>query len=324
MVTTLLFDKSAQLWGMLMRKIIQFLILFFSILILSLGCKSKAPVKTVSSQINLIKPGDLIVVNSTSRSLLLLDSDGNFKQVIYDVDNIAESLYGIAFKSDTNEIIFSVNGSPRVGAISVVNGTYRTLIADANLTGTLKGLTQTPSGDILVIENTNVERFSSTGVRRTLVSGVTWPNTFGAIAGPEQITSAANGEIIICGSANVKRYSATAGAQVGASVVSGIAGTTATFGCMELSNGKVAISFSGTTDTISTCTGAMTGVAALYSDIAVLGAPRTLTQTLNGNLIIPDSTFNQLVEITTSGTFVRTLGGTLLGTPTAAFSVPNY
>ncbi|MBY0414759.1 MAG: hypothetical protein K2Q18_11360, partial [Bdellovibrionales bacterium] len=125
------------------------------------------------------------------------------------------------------------------------------------------------------------------------------------------------------GSANVKRYTENAVA-VGPTVVSGIAGTTIAYGCIELADGKIAMAFNGTTDTIRTVTAAMGGIATLYSDIGILASPRTLTQTLNGNILIVDSVFNHIVEITTTGTFVRTLGGSLLGTPNAVFSVPNY
>lgn len=303
-----------------------FNLLFLTILIGFLfGCKQDAPVPTTSSSSYLIKPGDILVVNTTSDSLLHFDSDGNYKGVLYDLDNVGESMYGIAWKSDTKEIIFTVNGAPRVGAISVVDGTYRNLITDTNLTGTLRGLTQLPGGDILVIETANVERFTTAGVRRTSVSGITWPNTFSGTAAPEQIHTTTNGEIILCGSANVNRFTQNA-VRVGAAVVSAIAGTTAANGCIEMSNGSIAVAFSGTTDTIRTVGAGMTqaSIATIYSDLAVLASPRWLTQTLNGNLLTVDSVFNQIVEITTSGTFVRTLGGSLLGTPNAVFSVPNY
>ncbi len=288
------------------------------------GCKQD-PIPTSSSSSYLIKPGDILVINSTSDSLLQFDSEGTYIRTLYDVDNIGESLYGIAWKSDTKEIIFTVNGSPRVGAISVVDGTYRNLISDANLAGTLRGLTQLPGGDILVIETANVERFTSAGVRRTSVSGVTWPNTFSATAAPEQIYTAANGDIILCGSANVNRFTQNA-VRVGAAVVSAIAGTTAATGCIEMSSGSIAVTFNGTTDTIRSVGAAMTqaSIGTIYSDLAVLASPRWLTQTLSGNLLTVDSVFNQIVELTPAGVFVRTLGGGILGTPNAVFSVPNY
>lgn len=292
-------------------------------LVLSIGCKKEDPVPTttVTTQNNVIKPGDIVVVNMASDSLILLDSNGNYKQVLLDLDNISESFYEVAFKKDTNEIIFTINGSPRVGAISVVTGVYRTLISDANLAGALKGLTQLPNGDILVVEAANVERFTSAGVRRTLVSSVVWPNTFGAIANPEQIFTTANGEIIICGSANVKRYTSNV-VQVGSTMV--FAGTPQLYGCIELADGTIALSYNGVTDQIRLANAALTSAAQLYVDPAVLGSPRTLTTTLNGNILTVDSVYNQIVEITKTGTFIRTLGGSLLGTPNAVFSVPNY
>lgn len=292
------------------------------------GCKQEpvpTSTPTATEPENLIMPGDLIVVNMTSDSLLHFDSNGAYKGVLYDVDNIGESIYDVAWKADTQEIMFTVNGSPRVGAISVVDGTYRSLITNANLTGTLRGLTQIPGGDILVIETANVERFTTAGVRRTSVSGVTWPNTFSATAAPEQIVTTSNGELIICGSANINRFTVNA-VRVGEAVVSAIVGTTAANGCVELDNGSIAVAFSGTTDTIRTVASGMTqaSIASIYSDLAVLASPHSLTKALNGNILTVDTVFNQIVELTSTGTFVRTLGGSLLGTPNSIFSVPNY
>ena len=69
----------------------------------------------------------------------------------------------------------------------------------------------------------------------------------------------------------------------------------------------------------------MTGTnKSLYIDAGQLATPKTLSLSLNGNLLVVDSGFNQIVEITTDGLFVRTLGGSVLGAPNAAFSVPNY
>ena len=295
--------------------------IFFCVFILTIGCKKEDPVPTVTTQNNVIRPGDIVVVNMASDSLILLDSNGNYKQVLLDLDNIGESFYGVAFKTDTNEIMFTINGSPRVGAISVVTGSYRTLISNANLTGALRGLTQLSNGDILVSEAANVERFTSAGVRRTLVSGVVWPNTLGATANPEQLYATANGEFVVCGSANAKRFTVNA-VQVGSTMTLG--GTPQAYGCIELDDGSIALSYNGTTDQIRVANATLTSSTQLYLDPAVMGSPRTLTKTLSGNILTVDSVFNQIVEITRTGTFVRTLGGSLLGTPNAVFSVPNY
>lgn len=290
-----------------------------------LSCKKSDPIPTYSNSVNLIKPGDIIAVSTSGDSLILMDSNGGFKSILYALENPSDSIYGLNFKRDTKEIIFTINGAARVGAISVIDGTFRTLIHDVNLAGTLRGITQLLDGDILVIETSNVERFTSLGTRKTLVSGVTWPNTLGATAAPEQIETTANGEIIICGSANVNRFTSNA-VRVGVAVVSSIAGTLAGNGCIEMSNGTIAVAFNGTTDTIKTVSSTMIQATSqsLYTDLGRLASPRWLSQTLNGNLLTVDSGFNEIVEITAAGSFVRTLGSGLIGVPNAVFSVPNY
>lgn len=300
-------------------------ILFLLLMILS-ACKVVAPIPTTTVSTYKIVPGDIAIVNTTADSILLLDSNGTFKEVLYTLPNSVDSIYGLAFKYDTNEILFTVNGTPRVGAISTKDGTFRNLILDVvNLTGTLRGLTQQSNGDILIIETSTVERYSTLGVRKTLVSGVTWPNTLGATAAPEQLHTAQNGDIIICGSANVNRFTTNA-VRVGAAVVSGIAGTTAANGCLELSNGNIAVAFSGTTDTISTVGASMLQVtiASVYSDLGVLASPKSISQTLNGNILVADSGFNYIVEISPTGSFVRNLASGLVGTPNAVLSIPSF
>lgn len=302
-------------------------LLFIALTILmTVGCKPGDPViETRSSQAFLIKPGDIIVTSTASDSLIHLDSDGNFKSVLYTLPLSTDSIHSVAFKSDTKEIIFTINGTARVGALSVVDGTYRDFITNVNLTGALRGLAQLPGGDILIAEANNVERFSTEGIRRTLVSGIVWPNTLGATAAPEQIHIAANGDIIVCGSANVNRFTQNA-VRVGAAVVSAIAATTTATGCIEMTNGLIASAFSGTTDTFRTvaATVLQATIATIYSDLAFLSTPRWLTQNLRGNLLSADSTFNWIVEFTPSGTFVRTLGASVVVAPNAVFSVPNY
>ncbi len=308
-----------------MMKNILITFLLLSSIVFNFGCKKQDPVPTTSSATFVVTPGDIIVVTG-GRTLVQLTSDGGFKQVLYTLPNVSETIYDVAWKADTKEIMFTINGSARVGAISVVDGSYRNLITDVNLTGVLHGLAQLNNGDIIVGEVSNVERFTTAGIRRTLVNGVTWPNTLAATSTTiEQLYPTANGGFIVCssGSDNVKRYTENA-VIVGAAVVSGIAGTTDAYGCIELADGKIAMAFNGTTDTIRTVTAAMTGIATIYSDLAVLASPRTMARASNGNILVVDSAFNQIVEITSTGSFVRTLGGGLLGTPNALFSVPNY
>ena len=304
------------------------IIMIILILIFSFGCKQKAPTPTLSSQNNLIKPGDIIVTNGGSRSLILLDSDGVYKSVLYDFDN-SDTVYGINFKHDTKEIIFTINGAPRVGAISVVDGTYRNLISDINLSGVIKGLTQLNNGDILVAKTTSIERFTTNGVRLTSASPA-WPMLIG-VPSVEQISATKDGGFITCTSeviGKVKKFSKDS--VLLATIVSGLVSTPNAMGCIELVDGKVAMAFSGTAvlgiyDQIMTVAGDLSGdKAELYLDQGVLTLPKSLSQSLNGNILVADNGFNYILEITTTGSFVRTLGDSVISLPNAVFSVPNY
>ena len=300
------------------------LIMITFMLIFSFGCKQKTSIPTLTSQENLIKPGDLIVTNGGSRSLILLDSAGNYKRILYDFDNL-DYVYGISFKHDTKEIIFTINGAPRVGAISVIDGTYRNLISDINLTGVLKGLTQLNNGDILVAKATSIERFTSKGIRITSAIAPIWPITVG-VSSVEQLSATKDGGFISCSSVsdNVRKFSKDFVPM--ASIVSGIPLNTDAMGCIELTDGKIVMAFSGTgLDQIMSVAGDLSGTnLELYLDQGVLTSPKSLSQSLNGNILVVDSGFNYILEITTTGLFVRTLGDSVLSAPNAVFSVPNY
>lgn len=302
--------------------------IFFLTVAFFYGCKQKESIPTKSIQTNLVIPGDIVVVNS-GRSLVVLDSDGNFKSVLYELDNITESIYGVAFKSDTKEIIFTINGSPRVGAVSVMDGAYRNFITDKNLTGLLKGLVQLKNGDILVAEASSIERFNTNGVRIVSLVPPVLP-IITSVATPiltvEQISPTNDGGFVVCssGSDSVLKFDKDSKV-VTHPIVKGPALTLDAMGCIELVDGKIAMAFSGTSDQVMTIPSNMTGTnKSLYIDAGQLATPKTLSLSLNGNLLVVDSGFNQIVEITTDGLFVRTLGGSVLGAPNAAFSVPNY
>ncbi len=305
-----------------MRKHIKNFFVLTIILLLSASCiKKEEVVRTYSYETNLIKPGDIIVSNGNSDSLILLDSSGEYKKTLYDVDNLSETISGIAYKSDTKEIIFTVTGAAfRVGAISIVDGTYRNFIINSSLTTPLRGVAVMTDGNILVTHAGLIQKFTSEGIRVT-VGG--WPKTL--MGTPQQIESLPNGGFLNCSDTTdlVRTYDSS-GTQTGTSAASGIATTTDVFACIQLSDGRIANAWNGTTDTISLWNSDFSGRVNLYSDTSILGNPRGMAQRANGNLLIADSTNNYLVEIDLDGNLVDRLGGSILNGPTSVFVMPSY
>lgn len=291
------------------------------ILLFSSCLKKEEIIGTYSHQTNIIKPGDIIVSNGNSDSLILLDATGEYKKTLYDVDNISETISGIAYKPDTKEIIFTVTGAAlRVGAVSIVDGSYRNFIINVSLTTPLRGVAVMTDGNVLVTHAGIIQKFSTDGTR---ITAGAWPKTL--MGTPQQISALPNGGFLNCSDATdlVRTYDST-GVQTGTSVASGIATTTDVFACMRLSDGRIANAWNGTTDTISLWNSDFTGRVNIYADTSVLGNPRGIAQRANGNLLISDATNNYLVEIDIDGNLIDKLGGSILNGPTSVFVMPNY
>jgi hypothetical protein len=203
-----------------------------------------------------------------------------------------------------------------VVAVSAEDCSNRNVVVDINLTGTIRGITQLTSGDILVSETNNIERFGSNGNR--VSSG--WP--LAAQTGATGLSALANGGFVHCSTTtDVVRTYSSAGVQV-ATRSSGIAGTTDAMDCFVMSNGNIATTWSGTSDTVSIYNSSLSPIAS-FSNTAYLAAPGGIAQRPSGgNLLVVDRVFNVIVELTTAGVYVNTFGSGLLSTPEFILVVP--
>ena len=146
--------------------------ILFTLLILS-SCllKGESPVESSSNDVNLIQSGDIIVTNAGNDSIVLLDSDGNFKSVLVDSQTDATLIYnGLSYDTLNDQILFSYDSTTAVldavKAISLFDGTVSTVISNNNLTGTMPGLARLTGGELLVLEtNQTAEKFLSDDTR---------------------------------------------------------------------------------------------------------------------------------------------------------------
>ena len=279
-------------------------------LAITFGVASCAPREDEDTSALCWESGDILVSNSGSDAVVALKSDGSFRGIVYNVINTSETVYGVNFSASTGELLVGVDGTDRVMAISQADCSSRIAVADANLTGTIRGVTELINGDILVAETSNVERFRSNGTRVTTGG---WPRALQT--GANGLSAIAAGGFVHCSSTlDVVRTYDDAGVQV-ATRSSGIVATTDAMDCLKLSDGSVAIAWSGTTDTVSIVSADLSTQSASYSDVAILANPGGLAELANGNLIVADRLNHYLVEITRTGTFVGTLGDGVLNTP---------
>lgn len=270
-------------------------------IVVSLTACSPKKDSAATSAVPIFASGDIIVSNAGSDAVLVLDKDGEYKNVLFDVDNTSETVTGITYLSNTHEILVVVEGTDRIVAVSS-NGTDRSFTTHAQFTGTVRGITQLASGDILAVETNNVERFDMLGSRIT--SGG-WP--LALQTGGQSISAISTGGFVHCSNTlDVLRTYNDAGAQQ-ATVSSGIGGTTDAFGCTALADGNIAVAWSGTTDTVRVYNAALSSTIGSYSDLGRLAAPTGITERANGNILILDSVFNHIVELTSALAF----GGSL-------------
>lgn len=264
-----------------------------------------------------MQSGDLLVTNSGSDAVLVLDAAGNYKRVAFNLNNNSETVYGIGWLAGNEEFAVGVDGADRIVAVNRTDCSSRNLITDGNLTGNIRGLTQLNNGDILVVETDNVERFTSTGLRIT--SGG-WPRALQT--GGTQLSALPAGGFVQCSlTADVVRTYNDAGTQT-ATRASGIAATTDATGCLVMSNGSIATAWSGTTDSVIVYSSNLATAQATYSNPGVLGAPGGIAQRANGNLLVVDRLFNYIVELTSAGVYVGIIGDGVLSTPEFLVVVP--
>lgn len=291
---------------------------------LSISCAPKPGSEDLSSYIS---AGDLIVSNAANDSLILFDSQGNFKKVLLSLDPTnGEAITGITINSSTNQILVVIDGVDRVLAIDRTEDTaVHDFIVNVNLTGTLRGITQLPMGDVLIVETSNIERFDKNGVRviSDTTYGGTWPKALQTTA--TDVSAKSDDGFVHCstGTAAVRVYDKT-GVQT-ATAVSGIAGTTAVASCINGPNDSaVYATFSGTTDTVRKLGAADLSTTWSYSNLSILSTPSGMGVRANGNVIVLDSVLNHAVEISSDGTLVGVLNSMtpLLSTPQFIYVVP--
>jgi hypothetical protein len=257
----------------------------------------------------------IVVGSSTNQSVVLLDPDGRFVRELLVLDGTTtDAPTGIGI-FDSSNILVAVDGVDRVLKVNLNSGndSAQNLVLNANLTGTLGNVTRLVSGDILVVETSNVERFTSAGTR---VTSGSWPKALQTtMNGIEKLPG---GGFVACstGTDVIRAYSDD-GIQA-ATASSGIGGTSDVRDCATAVDGRVAAAFNGTTDTIRIYTSSTLGaVSCNFSNASLLGDPRAIAFRPNGNLLATDGTANTIIEIDSSCNFVRAMSSSALATPVA-------
>lgn len=260
-------------------------------------------------------------------SIVLLYSDGTYKSVLVDSPTDATLIYnGLAYDRVNNQILFTHDSTAAaldaVKGISLFDGAVTTVISNSNLTGVLPGLARLTGGELLVLETASTaERFLANNTR----SGAPFIATLTATVA--DITRLSTGGFVTCSSGfanTVRTYNAAGVVQATATsaLPSPTLGALASTSCAEDSSGRIIVAYSGATDAVRVYNSTMATIAWTFTDTNVLTTPGKIAIRANGNILITDTGFNHIVEISSTGALVQVIGGTVLSIPNNIVVVP--
>lgn len=304
--------------------------LLFLLFISSCMLKEDSPIATTANDANIIKSGDIIIVNGGNDSIILLDSEGNFKEYLYSPSTSAVySFPAIMWDKVTKKVLFTNDSTTaandQIMSIDPFDLTVSTVYNNSTiLTATgLNGLARLTDGSLLAIEAAStMEKFDSSWNR---VGAPFMNGTLTATA--VDVASLSNGGFVVAASgvANTIRTYNSAGTAI-ASATSAVPTPTmgsaqAATGVAVNSNGEILAAFSGANDGVRKFSSDLATVIWTFAD-SRLTTPGKLAVRSNGNVLVLDTAFNYIVEINFDGTFKRTLASSLLTSPLAIMVVP--
>lgn len=305
-----------------LSKILRNILLFFTIV----GCVYVPEDPKTTGTSFFVGPGDILVINYQTNEVIALDQNGNFKRVVYSVDVATGRIVSLAWKSTSNEILIAVDGADRIMALSAYDGSERIFIATSQiaLTTTGTGMAELANGEIIVAENGNTaEKLTEDGARITTGG---WPKNL-AFNTMRQVSATADGGFIGCSIATDQVRKFDSDGNLLATGTSAIAGTTDAYGCLEMTNGEIAIAWRGTTDSLQVYDSGLTGAHTTFDNTSTaltFADPRSVAQATNGNLLVLDYTTQVIFEVTTAGDFVRAMAGSFMKQPIHLIVIPTF
>jgi hypothetical protein len=272
-----------------------------------------------------VSPGDIIVSSVNADSVSVLDSEGNFKRLLWNTTRVADAINALGWMHSTNEILITVDGTPdRVVAVSIFDGSARDLINSVEFNGTARGVAQLyNSRSIIASEGATIERFNEYGIREFY--NAVWPSS--AVANIHSIRALEDGRWIAATNANgIRLYPDQVTAFTYSAEALPPVGTTISYGVDQTATGQFIASWEGgTTDYLSLYNSDLSfNRHIIGNDQTLLIAPRGVAVKKNGNFLVADQTRQYIVEVTPSGSVVKLIGQGVLNTPYALMVVPDF
>lgn len=291
------------------------------------GCIESDPLALSTVPAYDIQPGDIIISEYLEGQVYQYDSNGNFKNVILDVSGLSgDAPYGLSWDETTRQVLVSVDSSTGNDRIMGV-GAYKTQTVEVfrdtagDLAGTMRGVTRDTNGNYLVIDTHDIEKYDSSFNR--LTSSGSLPFLVAPFISVGDISALSSGGFVACsyGSDEVKVFDS-------AGIVQGTAssypGTTDGNSCVEMSNGNIAVAWSGTSDTIVIYDNTLSTVLHTFSNGTFMQRPTGISQAPNGNLLISDSQIDQVIEIDSEANYIRNLNTIAIQNPWDILVIPSF
>jgi len=306
-------------------------ILVLAILLSSCILKNTTPIATTNKDANIVKSGDIIIANGGNDSIILLDSEGNFKATLYSISTSATvSFPAMTWDAANNQLLFTYDSTTAtldaIMSVDPYDLTSTTVYNNSTVftaTG-LNGLARLTGGDLVGIESTaTMEKFDTSWSR----VGAPFMNAT-LVATANDVSALSNGGFVVssssttntigtydsAGTAVASATSATPTPSLGAAVgATGVAVTP---------DDKIVAAFSGGTDGVRKFSADLATLEWNFINTNVLTTPGKIAVRSNGNVLVLDTAFNHIVEISSPGIFVRTLGAASISSPLGILVVP--
>lgn len=277
---------------------------------------------------DLIESGDIVVTNLGNDSIVLLDDEGVYKNTLYDVPTDASiSFPSVMYDPLEQAILFTYDSTiaslDAIYSINLADGEVSSYLSNSNLNGTLSGVARLSNDDLVIIEGTNVlEKFLANFTR----SGN--PFLTGLTATLADINPLASGGFVVCtsGTSNTVRTYTSAGVLIASATSAAPApslGALAATGCIEDADGRIIVAYSGGTDAVRVYTNSnLNTIAWTFTDTNQLTTPAKLALRSNGNILVIDSGFHHIVEISPEGGLVKRIEPLGLVSPRGIAVIP--
>lgn len=269
-----------------------------------------------------VKSRDILVLSQGTRSVIQLDRDGQYKDTLF-VAPASSTLRTITWDQAGQRVLvgYTYSTTTKVVSIAPLSKEVKDFSINTFITTALTAMIPNNGNFVFSTTPANLRKLNSNGAH---VTGSGFPLVSGLSGTIVQLSQLTNDLFMICSTTSpyLKIFNSSGQEQFAASGINPPVGTTALTGCHSLTNGQIVLSWSGTTDTVAIYNrNDFATPLYTYSDTSILGSPKQIQITANGNILVSDTVFNWLVELTPQMEFVRTIGEGYFSTPVQFISL---